>query len=173
MSWTIFIKPFTYLLWIFIMLLGIFYAIILTLTNSRKNFLKTLVSNIWDIFKTTFGYGKLQQRKDSLAVQILITSILTSGMMLWIFYRSYLTAAFFLEKQTIPFNSPETLLDSDYKYVIFKKMYNLIMQRHIWGFVTNAKKYFPVKPWYCHSDLVHCQSSWICSKSGCQLRQFL
>ena len=116
-SWTSFTQEFSITLWIVIIIGSIAIGLVITIfKNGVKNiFHFQIIPNVWEIFTITFGNGKISSLGTSNYDQISKTSILISGLILWISYRSFLTATLSVPvEKNLPFDSLEGILESDY-----------------------------------------------------------
>ena len=116
-AWTSFTQEFSTSLWIIIVIGSIVIGFVITiLKNGAKKIMHVqIISNIWEIFTITFGNGKISSLGPSDYEQISKTSILISGLILWISYRSFLTATLSVViENNLPFNSLEGMIESDY-----------------------------------------------------------
>ena len=119
-SWTIFLNPLSYDVWIALILVGTVIAFILTgieklfgLTNGNCYFIECL-KNFWIAMKANAG-GKPSSVPKNNAYQIVLFDCLLIGIIIWIIYRAELTSKLSVVKLKMPFNDLESLYKSNYK----------------------------------------------------------
>ena len=123
-SWTAFKEQFSNELWLMLIFSSIILGTLISFFpdnyQNRSNaaqycsIIMEIPVNIWNIFTTTFGNGKINTSSHSESRRVLTVAILLTGVVIWISYRSFLTAVLSVKKYKLPFDSPETLLKSEF-----------------------------------------------------------
>ena len=121
MSWRTFLNPLSDELWITLLIVAV--VITFLLTSIEKMFISKYSSclpicttNLWVAFKANFG-GKppFALAHKSVTLQIILFTCLLVGSVIWMAYRASLTSELSVRRVIKPFNSLESLLESDYK----------------------------------------------------------
>ena len=119
-SWTIFLNPLSYDVWIALTLVGTVFAFILTgieklfgLANGNC-YLFDCLKNFWITMKANAG-GKPSSVPKNNAYQIVLFDCLLIGILIWIIYRAELTSKLSVVELKMPFNDLESLYKSNYK----------------------------------------------------------
>ena len=121
MSWRTFLNPLSDELWITILIIAVVISCLITGVELMFNYnysscLPTCTTNLWVAFRANFG-GKppfvLAHRNFTL--QIILFTCLLVGSVIWMAYRASLTSELSVRRVSKPFDSLESLLESDYK----------------------------------------------------------
>ena len=118
-SWKTFLNPLSNTLWVTLLIIAVVISCLLTgieimFTSKKLSCFSIFTSNLWIAFKANFG-GKPSFVHKSFTLQIILFVCLLVGSIIWIGYRASLTSKLSVRRVTMPFNSLETLLESDYK----------------------------------------------------------
>ena len=116
-SWTVYFNPMSTNLWVTLLFLAIVIASILTMIEkliSKYQGHLILLTNLWSAVKANFGGQPGIMIKNN-AHQMVIFCCLLNGSIIWIAYRSSLTAELSVVNYKLPFNDLESLLVSDYR----------------------------------------------------------
>ena len=118
-SWKTFLNPLSNTLWVTLLIIAVVISCLLTgieimFTSKKLSCFSIFTSNLWIAFKANFG-GKPSFVHKSFTLQIILFACLLVGSVIWIGYRASLTSKLSVRRVTMPFNSLETLLESDYK----------------------------------------------------------
>ena len=118
-SWRTFLNPLSNELWITILIIAVVISCLLTgielmFNSNYSSCLPICTSNLWVAFKANFG-GKPSFVHKSFTLQIILFTCLLVGSVIWIGYRASLTSKLSVRRVIMPFNSLESLLESDYK----------------------------------------------------------
>ena len=120
-SWRTFLNPLSDELWITILIIAVVISCLLTGIELMFNYnysscLPTCTTNLWVALKANFG-GKprfvLAHR--NVTLQIILFTCLLVGSIIWMAYRGSLTSELSVKRVSKPFDSLESLLESDYK----------------------------------------------------------
>ena len=121
MSWRTFLNPLSDELWITILVIAVVISCPLTgielmFNSNYSSCLPTCTSNLWFAFKANFG-GKpsFALADKSFTLQIILFTCLLVGSVVWMAYRASLTSELSIRRVKKPFNSLESLLETDYK----------------------------------------------------------
>ena len=118
-SWKTFLNPLSNTLWVTVLIIAVIISCLLTGIETRftsKNLSCCSISttNLWVAFKANFG-GKPSIVHKSFTLQIIVFTCLLVGSVIWMAYRASLTSELSVRRVIKPFNSLESLLESDYK----------------------------------------------------------
>ena len=120
-SWRTFLNPLSDELWIAILIIAVVISCLLTgielmFNSNYLSCLPTCTSNLWVAFKANFG-GKpsFALADKSVTLQIILFTCLLVGSVIWMAYRASLTSELSVRRVSKPFDSLESLLESDYK----------------------------------------------------------
>ena len=120
-SWRTFLNTLSDELWITILIIAVVISCLLTGIELMFNYnysscLPTCTTNLWVALKANFG-GKprfvLAHR--NVTLQIILFTCLLVGSIIWMAYRGSLTSELSVKRVSKPFDSLESLLESDYK----------------------------------------------------------
>ena len=119
MSWKTFLDPLSNTLWVTLLIIAVIISFLLTgieamFTTRNLSCFSIYTTNLWVAFKANFG-GKPSFVHKSLTLQIILFTCLLVGSVIWMAYRASLTSELSVKRVTKPFNSLESLLESDYK----------------------------------------------------------
>ena len=108
-------------LWITLLIVAVVIAFLLTsiekmFISKYSSCLPICTTNLWVAFKANFG-GKppFALAHKSVTLQIILFTCLLVGSVIWMAYRGSLTSELSVRRVIKPFNSLESLLESDYK----------------------------------------------------------
>ena len=120
-TWRTFLNPLSDELWITILIIAVVISCLLTgielmFNSNYSSCLPTCTTNLWVAFKANFG-GKpsFALAHKSVTLQIILFTCLLVGSGIWMAYRASLTSELSVRRVIKPFNSFESLLQSDYK----------------------------------------------------------
>ena len=118
-SWKTFLNPLTNTLWVTLLIIAAVIACLLTgietmFTSKKSSCFSICTSNLWVAFKANFG-GKPSFVHKSFTLQIILFTCLLVGSIIWMAYRGSLTSELSVRRVSKPFDSLESLLESDYK----------------------------------------------------------
>ena len=91
-------------------------AVELMFNYNYSSWLPTCTTNLWVAFKANFG-GKppFVLARKNFTLQIILFTCLLVGSVIWMAYRGSLTSELSVIRVSKPFDSLESLLESDYK----------------------------------------------------------
>ena len=120
-SWRTFLNPLSDELWITLLMIAMVIACLLTgietmFTSKYSSCLPICTTNLWIAFRANFG-GKttFALAHKSVTIQIVLFTCLLVGSVIWMAYRASLTSELSVRRVSKPFDSLESLLESDYK----------------------------------------------------------
>ena len=118
-SWKTFLNPLSNTLWVTLLIIAVVISCLLTgieimFTSKKLSCFSICTANLWIAFKANFG-GKPSFVHKSFTLQIILFTCLLVGSVIWIGYRASLTSKLSVRRVIMPFNSLESLLESDYK----------------------------------------------------------
>ena len=119
--WGMFLNPLSDVVWITLLMIAVVISCLLTgieliFNSNYSSCLPTCTSNLWVAFKANFG-GKpsFALADKSVTIQIILFTCLLVGSVIWMAYRASLTSELSVRRVSKPFDSLESLLESDYK----------------------------------------------------------
>ena len=120
-SWKTFLNPLSNTLWVTLLIIAVVISCLLTgieimFTSKRLSCFSICTANLWIAFKANFG-GKPSFALDHkrVTLQIILFTCLLVGSVIWMAYRASLTSELSVIRVSKPFDSLESLLESDYK----------------------------------------------------------
>ena len=116
----LFISPFTINVWIIILIVSIFTAIMKFSIFCYYDSINVLEfgSAFWTSFISNFGGKPTKKSFDTeTPYKIIIFTSLLCGSLIWISYRSYLTSALFITKKKLPFTDMKSFSKTNWRYV--------------------------------------------------------
>ena len=118
-SWKTFLNPLSNTLWVILLIIAVVISCLLTgietmFTSKKLSYFPICTTNLWIAFKANFG-GKPSFVHKSFTLQIILFTCLLVGSVIWMAYRASLTSELSIRRVIKPFNSLESLLESDYK----------------------------------------------------------
>ena len=118
-SWKTFLNPLSNTLWVTLLIIAVVISCLLTgieimFTSKNLSCFSIFTSNLWIAFKANFG-GKPSFVHKSFTLQIILFTCLLVGSVIWMAYRASLTSELSVRRVSKPFDSLESLLESDYK----------------------------------------------------------
>ena len=122
-SWTIFLGPFSNDIWIALITMALIIAGIITIVDrlfnlsTQKLFFFDYLLNLWVALKANIG-GKPSSIKQNNTHKLVVFVCLLAGSLVWMAFRASLNAELSIIKQTFPFNDLDSLLKSDYRYLL-------------------------------------------------------
>ena len=133
-TWNTFIKPFHKNLWIFIILTNLVLSFCLWIFINHKSHVLSFDESMWittlSLFGISFNSSIYHNANESGRIVLFITNI--CGSILFYGYLAYLTSALAIPTAYVPFQSPEELLHTDYKYNAFiMKCSNLVALKEL------------------------------------------
>ena len=114
-----FLNPLSDNMWVAVFIIAGVIACLLTgietmFTSKYMSCLPICTVNLWVAFKANFG-GKPSLALNGFSYQIILFTCLLAGSVIWMAYRASLTSKLSVKEVSKPFNSLESLLESDYK----------------------------------------------------------
>ena len=119
-SWRAYLNPFSYEMWLTIIIVAIVISSILTLIEKvfcspNKGFvLIEYMKNFWIALKANAG-GKPSKIEQNTVYQIVLFHCLLVGSVVWMAYRASFTSELSVTKLILPFHDLESLSKSNYK----------------------------------------------------------
>ena len=118
-SWKTFLNPLSHTLWVTLLIIAVVISCLLTcietmFASKKMSCFSICTTNLWVAFKANFG-GKPSFVHKSFTLQIILFTCLLVGSVIWMAYRASLTSELSVRRVIKPFNSLESLLESDYK----------------------------------------------------------
>ena len=112
-------NPLSNELWIIILIIAVVISCLLTgielmFNSNYSSCLSTWTTSLWVAFKANFG-GKPSFVHKSFTIQIILFTCLLVGSVIWMAYRASLTSELSVRRVSKPFDSLESLLESNYK----------------------------------------------------------
>ena len=118
-SWRTFLNTLSDELWITILIIALVISCLITgvelmFNSNYSSCFPICTTNLWVAFKANFG-GKPSFAHKSFTIQIILFTCLLVGSVIWMAYRASLTSELSVTRVSKPFDSLESLLESDYK----------------------------------------------------------
>ena len=113
-NWTTYLNQFSRDVWILILTSSVFHGMCFAFSQYGKKLAPHIPGTIWNVFTANFGADKIEISKSWQSLQVMKYFILISGLLLWISFRSQMTAVLSVEKLKLPFRNLEELANSDF-----------------------------------------------------------
>jgi hypothetical protein len=124
-SWTMFMKPLSWLLWVAVLCNSIAYSVTLIFMQNLKNnkhstlagYLGEVPKTWWCVFITSFGKSlNLETQRSTGSWRLLIFLTCLSGNIIFMAYKASLTTQLSLRFPHLPFHNLEQLSETDYRF---------------------------------------------------------